>query len=181
MKIRRGRPPRLMLDAAETRLLAGLSGELSELLADGETATPVDATDPLSELVGPMDSDEPDTDPARRRLLPDAYRDDDTAAAEWRRLGRSEVRNAKSEALAQVIADLARTDPTAVPLDDEHLPAWLGVLTDLRLALATRLQIEDDRWWDEALRLPDDDPRRGAYAIYEWLTTCQGLILEAVG
>lgn len=184
MKIRRGRPPRLLLDAGEVGLLISLVRQLSELLdAAGSEAEGVmgDADDPLAEIVGPLDSDEAEDDPVLRRLLPDAYRDDDEAAAEWRRFGRGEVRATKSEAVDTVLRELHGGDAVTVPLDDDHVQPWLNALNDLRLALGARLGITDDRWYDDALRLAVDDPRRSSYAIYDWLTTCQALILDAVG
>lgn len=178
MKVRRGRPPRLSLEPPEAELLRTLAGELTGLLEptpDGE------AGDPLTDIVGPLDTGEPDADPVVRRLLPDAYRDDVEAAEEWRRFGRSEVRSAKSEAAQRILDDLSAPGPAAVPLDDDHVPAWLAALTDMRLVLGTRLGISGDSWYDEAARLPDDDPRRVAYAVYDWLTTTQAVILETVG
>ena len=46
--------------------------------------------------------------------------------------------------------------------------AWMRSLTDVRLALATRLGVEQD---DEDLwmALPDDDPRAHVYDIYQWV------------
>lgn len=184
MKVRRGRPPRLVLDSSEAALLTNLAQQLTELLG-AESSEPgaqglEDAGDPLAEIVGPMDSGDAPDDPVLRRLLPDAYRDDEDAAAEWRRLGRSEVRATKSQAVDVVLSELRASESPSIPLDDDHVMPWLSALTDLRLALGTRLGITDDRWYDEALRLPEDDPRRLSYAIYDWLTTCQATILDAV-
>lgn len=165
-------------------LLTNLVTQLSELLdAAGSSGEPDagDVDDPLAEIVGPLDTGEAEDDPVLRRLFPDAYRDDDEAAAEWRRFGRGEVRATKSEAVGSVLRQLRGQDAVTVPLDDEHVQQWLAALTDLRIALGARLGITDDGWYDEALRLPDDDPRRSTYAIYDWLTTCQALILDAVG
>jgi hypothetical protein len=182
VKVRRGRPPRLSLEPVEADLIRHVATELAQLLtADVGGPATADSDDPLADIVGPMDTGEPAEDPVLRRLLPDAYRDDEEAAAEWRRLGRSEVRSAKTAAVERLLADVTGGGPVVVRLDDEHVGYWLTALTDLRLALGTRLQITDDRWYDEALRLPDDDPRRMAYAFYEFLTACQSVILDAVG
>jgi hypothetical protein len=45
---------------------------------------------------------------------------------------------------------------------------WLKSFTDIRLALATRLEVEED---DEAYwaSLPDDDPRSHVHDIYDWV------------
>ena len=45
---------------------------------------------------------------------------------------------------------------------------WMRSFTDLRLALATRLGVEegDEDYWDS---LPDDDPRAQVHDIYDWV------------
>ena len=52
-------------------------------------------------------------------------------------------------------------------------------VVDIRLALATRLGVEDG---DEAMwhALPDDDPRAQAHDIYEWIGWLQETIVEAL-
>jgi|SRR5579875_733390 len=173
-----------MLDAGEVGLLTSLVSQLGELLDAAGTAGERDVGDdgdPLAEIVGPLDTGEAEDDPVLRRLFPDAYRDDDEAAAEWRRFGRGEVRATKSAAVDAVLRQLRGQDAATIPLDDEHVQPWLAALNDVRLALGARLGITDDGWYDEALRLTDEDPRRSAYAVYDWLTSCQALILDAVG
>ena len=53
-------------------------------------------------------------------------------------------------------------------LDADEAQAWLRTLTDLRLALGTRLGVEegDEEHWQA---LPDDDPRRHIQDVYERL------------
>jgi hypothetical protein len=182
VKVRRGRPPRLSLEPVEAEVIRRAAEELLQLLAaDAAGPSTADSDDPLAAIVGPIDTGEPVDDAVLRRLLPDAYRDDEESAAEWRRLGRSEVRSAMTEAVRRLLDDLPPGGRVVVRLDDEHVEYWLTALTDLRLALGTRLEITDDRWYDAALRLPEDDPRRMAYAFYEFLTACQSVILDAVG
>lgn len=180
MKAHRGRPPRLDLDAAEAGTIHALTRQLAELLdVEAEVGTG-DPGDPLAELVGPMDSGEPSSDPVVRRLLPDAYTDDEDAAAEWRRFGRGEVRAAKSSALAAVLEQTQGGGPVVVRLDADHLGTWLRVVTDLRLAIGTRLDVTED-WVQDALALAEDDPRRPAYALYDWLSVLQESILRVAG
>jgi hypothetical protein len=182
VRVRRGRPPRLEIDAAEAGLLATLARELAELFDGGVegVADETDPQDPLSALLGPFDSGEESLDPVIRRLLPDAYRDDAEAAADWRRLGRSEVRSVKSEAIRLVlsdVSDVAAGGAVTLRLDGDHLGPWLAVLTDMRLAIGTRLDITED-WVSDALRLADDDPRRAAYSVYDWLSVLQESIVR---
>ena len=51
--------------------------------------------------------------------------------------------------------------------------------TDLRLALATRLGVEegDEEYWDA---LPDDDPRAQAHDIYDWVGYLQETLVHAL-
>jgi hypothetical protein len=65
-----------------------------------------------------------------------------------------------------------------VELVAEQLQAWLRSLTDVRLALATRLGVEqdDDDYWDA---LPEDDPRAYLHDIYEWLGFVQETLVVA--
>src|SRR4029079_15109777 len=67
-----------------------------------------------------------------------------------------------------------------VELDSETALVWLKSFTDLRLALATRLEVEegDDAYW---ATLPDDDPRAQVHDIYDWIGLLQETLVEALG
>ena len=66
-----------------------------------------------------------------------------------------------------------------VELDEATALVWLRSLTDLRLALGTRLEVEegDEEYW---YSLPDEDPRAQAHHIYEWLGFLQETLVHAV-
>ena len=66
-----------------------------------------------------------------------------------------------------------------VELDEPTAETWMRSFTDLRLALATRLGVEegDEAYWQS---LPDDDPRAQAHDIYEWVGYLQETIIEAL-
>ena len=66
-----------------------------------------------------------------------------------------------------------------VELDDETAESWLRSFTDLRLALATRLEVEDgdEDYW---LNLPDEAPETQAHDIYEWVGYLQETLVEAL-
>ena len=51
--------------------------------------------------------------------------------------------------------------------------------TDIRLALATRLEVEEDdeEVWDA---LPEEDPRAQAHDIYEWVGYLQETLVGAL-
>ncbi|HPM52927.1 MAG TPA: DUF2017 family protein, partial [Rhodoglobus sp.] len=69
----------------------------------------------------------------------------------------------------RVLADL---DDPVVVLDEQGIQSWLRTLTDLRLALAARLQIEEDG----DAGLGDED----MLMIYDWLGYLQGSLVEVI-
>jgi hypothetical protein len=142
----------------------------------------------------PIPDDEPvrPTDPVLLRLFPDGYQDDGEAASDFRRFTERGLREAKSGTAATVLASLATAegvDPaghrakdrnkTRVELDPAEADAWLRTLTDLRLALGTRLGVTEG---DESVwaALPDDDPRRHIHDVYDWLGWLQETLVRTL-
>ena len=77
------------LEPVEARLLTTMATDLLELLGPGQGAD----ADPLAAMVGLSSGPlEQPADPALARLLPDAYGDDDEAAAEFRRYTEADLR-----------------------------------------------------------------------------------------
>jgi Domain of unknown function (DUF2017) len=150
--------------------LGGLVGDLGGLVGD-EADERGDDADVLAGLSWP--DSEPvsvPTDPALRRLLPDAYREDPEAAAEFRRYTEGTLRDEMAADLHVVRLTLSIISENGhATLDDDTTQAWLRVLNRVRLVLAVRLGIEtaDDH---EALgSLDDEDPRVGPYLLFEWV------------
>ena len=131
-----------------------------------------------------------------RRLQPDLHREGvdhldahAQAAADFRRFTEGSLRDGKAAGAASIIDTLedAGLPPHLgeqrlvidVELDEGSALAWLKSFTDLRLALATRLEVEQD---DEAYwaMLPDDDPRAQAHDIYEWVGYLQETLVDAL-
>ena len=177
----------------ETELLASLVGQLLELVRDQPTDSQ-DRDDPLAAVLGGLGADDPTrpADPVVLRLFPDAYREDDEAASDFRRFTERGLREKKAGYAATVLASLATADQAAdsyddaqqgekvkVHLDADEAEAWLRTLTDLRLALGTRLDVEegDDDRWDS---LPEDDPRRHVHDVYQWLGFVQETLVRAL-
>jgi len=174
--------------AFEADLLRSLAAQLIELLRN-ESATEDISADSLEDLLdfsGP--TREPD-DPVLARLFPTAYPEDEEAAAEFRRYTESDLRNGKAAGAAAVIDTLEDAGLPAEPqdglfidveLDRETAITWMRSFTDMRLAIATRLGIEDG---DENLwySLPDDDPRAQVHDIYEWVGYLQETLVRALG
>jgi hypothetical protein len=172
--------------AFEADLLRSLAAQLIELLRN-EAATP-EALDPLEELLdfsGPTREPE---DPVLARLFPTAYPEDEEAAAEFRRYTEGTLRNSKAAGAAAIIDTLEESGLTPQPedgmfidveLDPRMAMTWMRSFTDMRLAIATRLGIEEgdeEAWYS----LPDDDPRAQVHDIYEWVGYLQETLVRAV-
>lgn len=140
-------------------------------LARGEASILADLIDQFTEMLDDADA----TDPALKRLSPDAYRDDAEASSDFRRLTQSDLTTRRvtdagriASLLAEVVDDSRSPQDTVdVVLEPENVDALIRTLAALRLVVATRLGIttEDNR--------DDEDPRFG---IYDWL----GYRLEAL-
>ncbi|QWC83978.1 DUF2017 domain-containing protein [Nocardioidaceae bacterium] len=176
------------LTGFEADLLRSLASQLVELLRSEEAQPSSD--DPLEamfDFTGP--TTEPD-DPVLARLFPSAYRDDEEAAGEFRRFTEGSLRSAKATAAGTVIDALVEAGlPDQLPeegqveveveLDLAAARTWMKVFTDVRLALATRLGVEEgdeEFWWT----LPEDDPRSHVHDIYEWVGELQETLVRAV-
>jgi hypothetical protein len=172
----------------EADLLRSLASQLVELLHN-ESAIPSAGSDPLEALLdfsGPTTEPE---DPVLKRLFPSAYRGDDEAAAEFRRFTEGSLRDGKARAAALIIDTLEEAGLPPEPgdeeltidveLDEETAQIWLRSFTDLRLALGTRLGVEEgdeERWFS----MPDEDPRAQAHHVYEWLGYLQETLVQSL-
>jgi hypothetical protein len=185
---RRSRAIIANLTGFEADLLRSLASQLVELLRN-ERAVPSDDQDPFEAM---MDFSGPTTepeDPVLARLFPTAYADDEEFAAEFRRFTEGSLRDGKAAAACAVIDGLedAGLPPELtedglmidVELDEATAESWLRSFTDIRLALATRLGVEegDEEYW---FSLPDEDPRAQAHDIYEWVGYLQETLVMAL-
>ncbi|HEX5562841.1 MAG TPA: DUF2017 domain-containing protein [Nocardioidaceae bacterium] len=172
----------------EADLLRSLASQLVELLRN-EVAAPHPGDDPLEQMLdfsGPTTEPE---DPVLARLFPNAYPDDEEAAGEFRRYTESALRDSKARAAVEVIETLEEAGLPVelaedglvvdVELDAEAAGTWLRSFTDVRLALATRLGVEDEDedYW---AALPDEDPRAHVFDIYQWVGYLQETLVAAV-
>ena len=153
------------LAAHESAILADLARQLIELLENRAAESPADLLYAQLGIGGPAD---PPLDPALARLLPDAYRGDQEAASEHRQLTELSLLERKVGNARAVIESLS--DPDV--LTEGQVQSWLRTLTDLRLTLAARLQIETDD--DEGI---GDDAMLG---VYDWLGYLQGSLIEVI-
>lgn len=187
---RRGRV-QASFEPAEAHLLANLSGQVVELLRDRHGASESSA-DPLAAQLGMGGPVLPPDDPVLLRLLPDAYRDDADDAAEFRRFTEQSLVSSKVANAEVLIASLragglddsrmpddGETGEVEVELDADQVRAWLRALTDVRLALAVRLGIQDDHDL-ERLAQTDDEATLALGDIYDWLGFVQESLVVAL-
>ncbi|AZZ53361.1 DUF2017 domain-containing protein [Rathayibacter festucae] len=155
-------------DREEAGILRHLAGEMLELLDRGT-------------------SEDARNDPALARLLPDAYRDDDEAAAEFRRFTAPDLAGRKMGDARAITAALdagegsgharvfAGLGEVAVRLEPPQALSWLRGLTDMRLALAARLGIIDTDEFE-----PEDETGQAIRAVYDWLGSVQDGLVRAI-
>jgi hypothetical protein len=115
-------------------------------------------------------------DAAVTRLLPDAYRDDADAAAEFRRFTADDLAGRKAANARTVIAGVestaAGTVAAPVKVGAVQAQAWIRSLTDIRLSIAARLGVEAD---DDPL--PQNEP---LVDIYQWLAFVQESLVSVL-
>lgn len=142
----------LRLDEQEAGILRALTGEMRLLL----------------------EADIPPQDDVMQRLFPPAH-DDEREQQAYEELVGSELRRVKVEALQTVERALAGEGTVSIELTHEEVDDWLRMLNDLRLAIGTRLQVDDT-----TMERPFDpnDPEAPALSVLHWLGSLQGTMLE---
>ncbi|MEF9904194.1 DUF2017 domain-containing protein [Streptomyces sp. P9-A2] len=182
------------LDDVEISIIRSLAVQLMELIGPGPA---VDASaDPLAGLFAEGPS-EPPADPVLRRLFPDAYGGPEVSAsakdteerrehsAEFRRFTENDLRAGKRESALTVIRSLdgltgAGGEGAVLELSAEESRQWLGTLNDLRLAIGSRLEIDDEDDTDLLFSLPDEDPRKPMVMAYLWLGGLQETLVSTL-
>ena len=187
------------LDPLERATVAGLMDQVHALLDPPPLPDAGDggAADDFTEIVAglgmgvsvaaedqaDLDASAAQRDPALDRLLPTANREDDEAAAEFRRLTEAGLRQRKAAGLAIASAAL-RGEEDRVRLDEGQATAFLVALTDVRLVLGERMGLrtdEDVEVLEAAARdLDPDDPLGYAIAVYDFLTWLQETLASAM-
>lgn len=138
----------------------------------------------LEQFTELLDESSSDQDDAVRRLVPDGYQDDPSAAAEFRQLTQAHLLDRRmadartvleslpdAEDLPADLGDPSLMDTIAISLSADAAQAWLRTLAAVRLVMATRLGIAVTDGHDE------DDPRFG---IYDWLGYRLHTLVDAI-
>ncbi|MBG6083617.1 DUF2017 domain-containing protein [Zhihengliuella flava] len=170
------------LEKSERDLLRNLFDDVILMLEPDDAAastheSPDAERDPLWDLTGLSPEDfvldqparepepkHPPQDPALLRLLPDAVRGDDAAAAAYRGISEDGVRQRKLDALrgAQLLLEGAQLEMGEA--DAQRLAA---ALNDVRLVLAERLHIESEA---DALRIHELQEWAEADTVEDYLS-----------
>jgi Domain of unknown function (DUF2017) len=174
--------------ASQAGIIRTLVSQVAELVGEPEGPAgqpdpggPADPGNPPGELAGLLGGTAPAAppdDPVLARLLPDAYRDDNEAAGEFRRFTEQELRSGKVAAAQTVLATLPESGGR-VELSEEEAQVWLRALNDVRLALGVRLAITED-FAQRVEDLDPGDPRSAYLWVYDWLTYLQETLVRAL-
>ena len=168
---RSGAKVMLDLEEIEVELLNSLIGQILELLHDPQQQENID---PLAVLVGLDGPTVISSDPVLARLFPDAYPDDEANSADFRRFTQPDLQRQKL-ANAHIVRDALVTFPGVQSVDFNDLPAWLLTLNDLRLALGTRIGLDNET----EVQLSDDS-LTPIFGIYDWLSGLQSSLVEVM-
>ena len=128
----------------------------------------------ISEMRMLLEADIPASDDVLQRLFPDAYDDEEEAKA-YKELVGNELHAGKRQALDVAEATLANEEAVSVELDEPQSQAWLTLLTDMRLAIGTRLGITEDLGTDD---FDPEAPDAAAHQVLHWLGWMQESLLE---
>jgi Domain of unknown function (DUF2017) len=150
----RGSAPVLKLDPQERDLMRQLLGEMRTLL----------------------EADLPRADDVTRRLFPDAL-DDPGEAAKFRELVGDELRAGKLAAVEAIDGALGEDGSAELSLEASEVHGLLSVLTDMRLAIGTRLGVTEETMQTE---LDPSDPEAPALAVLHWLGWVQESVLSEI-
>lgn len=161
----------LDLEEIEVELLGSLIGQIVELLHDPDEE---EHKDPLARLVGLDGPTVISSDPVLARLFPDAYPDDEKNSADFRRFTQPDLQRQK-QANAQIVKQDLQLFPGQRLVEPGNMNAWLLTLNDLRLALGTRIGLDNET----EVQLGDES-LAPIFGIYDWLTGLQGSLIEVI-
>jgi Domain of unknown function (DUF2017) len=140
-----------------------------------------ESEDPLAALVGLDTQARTPEDSAVLRLLPDAVKNDDGEALEFRRLTERSLRESKIGAL-RGSAMLLESSPMV--MTPEQARSFGRALNDVRLVLADRLKIETEEDAEALHRIDDwskaEDVETYLALVYNFVTWLQEALMQAL-
>jgi len=168
-------------EPAQAGVIRTLVSQVAELVRsedEGGQVSQGGQPDELEMMLGLSGNDELPEDPVLARLLPDAYKDDPEASAEFRRYTEESLRSAKINSAQAVLASLP-ADGGEVLLTEPEGQQWLRALNDVRLAIGTRLGITEDNE-DLMKDFSLEEPRSAYILAYQWLSELQDSLIDAL-
>lgn len=173
------------LDRTERTILSRVVADTALLLGVRlDVERPEGDADPLAAHAWSAEGLEEPSDPALARLLPSAS-EDDGVAAEFRRLTEGDLRAQKVERLRMVWGALLAPGEK-IEVQPERAMDWAAALTDVRLVLAERLDIQTDEDAEAVYkaanrrRAEDDDVRSALGSLYMVLTWLQESLMSVM-
>ena len=130
----------------------------------------------LHEMRGLMREDAVPDDPVLTRLMPAAYEDAAEQARYAEVLGDS-LRSAKLDAIDVVERGIGDKGGAEALVTDDQAPAWLSVLTDIRLAIATRVGVTQEMMDAQP---ESSDPNAAALSVVHWLGWLQDSMIGSI-
>jgi hypothetical protein len=144
----------MRLDEAEADLLRRLTAEMETLL--------------VTEAGG--------DDAVMDRLFPDAYESPEDESA-FREIVGDDLRRHKLDALTDVRSALGKRGAATITLSEGDPGTWLTVLTDMRLAIGTKLGVTEESMSQD---LELDRHTNSSMVVLHWLGWMQESILQAI-
>jgi len=141
----------LPLDSHESGILRDLVRQMRALLKESESE-----------------------DPVHKRLFPSASEDNEDSES-FRDMTSGDLTSMKLAALDVVDEAVGRRDKGITTLSQEEGEAWVRALTDMRLAIGTRLEVTEETM---SVEPEPDDPAAAPLQILHWLGWLQESIID---
>ncbi len=161
----------LDLEEIEVELLNSLVHQMLQLLHDPDEP---ESTDPLALLIGMNGPTEISDDPVLARLFPDAYPESAEDSAEFRRFTWPDLQQQKIHH-AHAVLEMLKSFPGESLISSQSLHSWLLTLNDLRLALGTRMGLENGGEVNSS-----GEDIAPLFGVYDWLSGLQGTLIEVL-
>lgn len=146
----------------------------SEIALTLETDEAVVVGHLLDDMIEFLSVDNPD-DAIEERLFPSAY-EDDAEAKKFTEMVGGDLRSGKMKNFELMRAGIDHGGGRTI-LTPDDVETWLRGLTDLRLALGTRLEVTEEKM----ARIPEaDDPEAPALGLLHWLAWLQEMMIDSL-
>jgi len=174
----------LDLTLDEAHILINLAEQLLELLGEADFSHHYTSEDPFAQIMASLGGESfgsevaPPEDEVLKRLLPNAYADPESSS-DFRRYTEQAIRSKKIAILREIREELSAIvdSDQAGHITDLDADTWLLGINDLHLALAVRLNV-DENSFEYFESLPDEEPQKAIYAVYFWLGWLQESLLR---